>query len=596
MNRSWHIWLPFIACFTLVMAAMGWATWTALRLERAESAALRAAAIEENVRLALWRMDSALAPIVAQESAQPVSAYRSADPAGDSARRLSPSAFLAYPSPFVRVHFQFGPDGRLSSPEVPARPIPSASPEGRSFQAIEAFSRRLEHLARTVKPDQLMARLPAPGVRAAEPFQPDRRLAQSEPIAKGGELERAEPFSRGNIEFRKRGAIVSSSNVMAQTQVLMQNAAVLPPGQPGIDPSEASGVPMTPLWIGEDLLLARRVSLSDGSYLQGCLLDWPKIEAWLVSLAADLVPGASLEPLAQANEASQPRQLAALPARLVPGDWLPTIPSDRWPTQVSLAIAWTGAALAVAAVGLLLWGVLRLSERRATFVSAVTHELRTPLTTFQMYTEMLAEGMVTDPRARREYLQTLHREAGRLTHLVENVLAYARLERGRSDGRIECLPVGQLLQPIADRLAGYAGQAGMHLEVEISELIQDDPILANPSAVEQILVNLVDNACKYAQGAADRRIHLAVERVGDQVELRVRDHGPGISAAEHRHLFRAFSKSAAAAARSAPGVGLGLALSRRLARRMQGELFCRSLRPGEGACFVLVLPCGGGRS
>ncbi len=593
MNRSWHIWLLFIACLTLVMAAMGWATWTALRLDRAESAARRAAAIEENVRLALWRMDSALAPIVAQESAQPVSAYRGPQDAGDPARQPAPSAFLAYPSPYVRVHFQFGPDGRLSSPEVPARRlVANVAPDDRSFQAIEAFSRHLEHLARWVKPDQLMARLPAPSVQAAEPLLPDRRLAQSQPVATGRELERIEPFSRGNVEFRKRGAIVSNSNIVAQTQALMQNAAVLP----AIDPSEAIGVPMTPLWIGDDLLLARRVSLSDGPYLQGCLLDWPKIEAWLVSLAADLVPGASLEPLVHANEASQSRQLAALPASLIPGDWVPTIPSDRWSAQVSLAIAWAGAALAVAAVGLLLWGVLRLSERRATFVSAVTHELRTPLTTFQMYTEMLAEGMVTDPRARHEYLQTLHREAGRLTHLVENVLAYARLERGRSDGRIECLPVGQLLQPIADRLAGYAAQAGMQLEVEIGELIQDDPILANPSALEQILVNLVDNACKYAQEAADRRIHLAVERVGDRMELRLRDHGPGISAAEHRHLFRPFSKSAAAAAQTAPGVGLGLALSRRLARRMQGELFCRNLRPGDGACFVLVLPCGGSRS
>lgn len=596
MNRSWLVWLVFVACITLVMTAMGWATWTALRLDRAELAAQRAAALEENVRLALWRMDSALAPILAQESAQPASAYR-APSGGGAARRTTTSPFLAYPSPFVRGHFQFAPDGRLTSPEVrPDAGGSNAPPGAGSPGNAEGSSGHLDLLARLVDPNDLLSRLPEPRTREAELSLPDRQLAQTQATPSGSEAPDVERISRGNIEYRQRGAIVSNSNLAAQTQALMQNAELLPPGDRGSQLSEAIGVPMTPVWLGRELVLARRVSLDDGSYVQGCLLDWSRIETWLVGLVADLVPGASLEPLVHPSEASESRQLAALPAVLIPGDWMPPIESGRWPTQVSLAIAWAGTALAVAAVGLLLWGVLRLSERRATFVSAVTHELRTPLTTFQMYTEMLAEGMVTDPVARQEYLQTLQREAGRLTHLVENVLAYARLERGRSDGRIECRPAGQLLAPIADRLAGYAAQAGMQLAVEIDEEVKEVPVMANSPALEQILVNLVDNACKYAKGAKDRRIHLTATRLGDRMELRLRDHGPGISAAERSRLFRAFSKSAAAAAQSAPGIGLGLALSRRLARGMQGELFCGNLPLSEGACFVLLLPCGGSRT
>src|SRR6187401_3474036 len=93
---------------------------------------------------------------------------------------------------------------------------------------------------------------------------------------------------------------------------------------------------------------------------------------------------------------------------------------------------WLGAVLlAVAVAAFLLQGVMTLSERRAAFVSSVTHELRTPLTTFRMYAEMLARGMVPDANRRQEYFTTLQREAERLTLLVENVLAYARLERGR---------------------------------------------------------------------------------------------------------------------------------------------------------------------
>ena len=81
------------------------------------------------------------------------------------------------------------------------------------------------------------------------------------------------------------------------------------------------------------------------------------------------------------------------------------------------------------AVGFLLMGAISLSQRRAAFISSVTHELRTPLTTFRMYTEMLVEGMASDPAKQSQYHRTLYRESDRLVHLVENVLSYARLVR-----------------------------------------------------------------------------------------------------------------------------------------------------------------------
>ncbi|MCX5677204.1 MAG: ATP-binding protein, partial [Planctomycetota bacterium] len=114
-------------------------------------------------------------------------------------------------------------------------------------------------------------------------------------------------------------------------------------------------------------------------------------------------------------------------------------------------------------------------------------------------------------------------------------------------------------------------------------------VRADPSAVEQILFNLVDNACKYAAGAADKRIHLVARAAGDRAALEVCDHGPGLSARDARRLFRPFSKSARDAAHSAPGVGLGLALSRRLAREMGGDLVLIP-RPADGACFAVSLP------
>src|SRR4029450_11528739 len=115
------------------------------------------------------------------------------------------------------------------------------------------------------------------------------------------------------------------------------------------------------------------------------------------------------------------------------------------PIRFALCLAWGCMMLAVAAVMMLLQGPLSLSQRRGAFVSAVTHELRTPLTTFKMYSEMLADGMVTEENKRQQYLATLCSEANRLSHLVENVLAYARLERGSARTRVERLALGELI-------------------------------------------------------------------------------------------------------------------------------------------------------
>ena len=111
---------------------------------------------------------------------------------------------------------------------------------------------------------------------------------------------------------------------------------------------------------------------------------------------------------------------------------------------------------------------------------------------------------------------------------------------------------------------------------------------ANALALEQILFNLVDNACKYAAAATDRTIHLSATSDDAAVFLRVRDHGPGIRAGAAR-IFHPFKKSVQEAANTAPGLGLGLALSRRLARSMGGDL---RVDPAvtDGAGFILTLP------
>ena len=116
--------------------------------------------------------------------------------------------------------------------------------------------------------------------------------------------------------------------------------------------------------------------------------------------------------------------------------------------------------------------------------------------------------------------------------------------------------------------------------------------ITDATALEQILFNLVDNACKYAAGRCQEPVvQVSMERRGRWAELRVCDSGPGISNGERLRLFRPFHKSADEAANSKPGVGLGLALCHRLAKALGGKLTLEKAGDAEkGACFVLRLP------
>jgi len=619
MKRSWHIWIGFLFCLAVVLAAMGYISLAALRLDEAEARARRheaqarrqetdarrRAAWEENVRLALWRMDSALAPFVARESVRPYFAYSAFVPVNRSysamfndrggGEMLIPSPLLNDPSPNILVYFQFEPDGRLTSPQVPTGAnFDLAVPNQVSQAAVRRAESRLAGLRPLVDRQKLIGLLPenAPGPveLLVSPLDQTARQRLEQQKQRQADLQQR---GRGAVEYDQRNfALQQQANAMVWNQELNRLNEVFLPS------TDVGGVLMTPLWIDGSLILARRVTAAGKEYVQGCLLDWPAIRTSLLETVEDLLPQADLEAVADAPAPGEARMLAALPVRLLPGEPAvahisPNTPNRRAdtftsPILLTLTVAWICVLLAALAVAALLLGLIRLTERRASFVTAVTHELRTPLTTFQMYAEMLAEDMVPDEQQRRHYLTTLCAEAVRLTHMVENVLAYARLERGRADGRLQSISLDQLLLPINDRLAAHARHAGMELVLETDDA-GETMVRANSSAVEQVLFNLLDNACKYAAGASDKRIHLAFEHDDRTARLSLRDHGPGISPAARRRLFHSFSKSAREAAHTAPGVGLGLALSRRLARDMGGDLrLDRSVT--DGARFVLTLP------
>ncbi|HEV8290544.1 MAG TPA: HAMP domain-containing sensor histidine kinase [Tepidisphaeraceae bacterium] len=578
MRRS-LLWIIFGLCVAVGFAAMAWISLTVLRLDRQ-------AQVEENVRLALWRMDSSLSPLIAQETARPYFAYspfirtqRAYNKAYSEVEVMIPSPLLTQDSPLIRLHFDFAADGTFTCPQVPLGNQADIA-LARSYttrEHIDEASAAMEELSKVVNAQELLALLPREMISTTWPMPTQ---APQVTALNANEPAGNQQVQRDFNEFQARAASNSSiQNYDYANRMAQRNMAA----------REVREGPLKPIWVKGQLLLARRVNVDGKDHVQGCWLKWPEIRTSLLENVRDLLPAAELAPNEGSyREEKQRWMLAAIPAQLEPGAMPMNVMQFGSPIRMTLLVAWICVIIGSGAVALLLWGAISLSERRGAFVSAVTHELRTPLTTLSMYSEMLEQGMVQDESRKQQYLTTLRAEANRLGHLVENVLAYSRIERGRADGRIQTIPVPELIDAVKERLGERAKQAGMELAIELPPQAQEMAVKADASAVEQILFNLVDNAGKYASSAKDKRIHLSAQPNGSAAMIRLADHGPGFSKQESRKLFRPFSKSAREAANSAPGVGLGLALCRRLARQMKGDL--KLEETDGGASFVLTLP------
>jgi signal transduction histidine kinase len=388
--------------------------------------------------------------------------------------------------------------------------------------------------------------------------------AQATPVAPPPREPDSTQTQLNTVEFDQRLRNAASQSAFVPPRVIQQPA-----------PSRVETT-FQPTWRDGELYLVRRVRQDGKIRLQTLQVDWPALRGSLLAQVHDLLPDADLRPITAGEDADPGRRLALLPLRLETGPLPPPEKPSGWsPAQLTVATGSGAIALACLAVAALIVGSLRQSQRRADFVSAVTHELRTPLTTVRMYTEMLAEGMVP-PDGQAAYIATLHGETERLGHLVENVLAYSRLERQTGKARLEALEIEPLLTGMANRLGERAARDGFTLVVHpIDEPVQ---VTADSAAVERILFNWVDNACKYAAEATDRRLEICPLLRGSYAVLRLTDHGPGVPPEARRRIFRPFHKSAARAAATAPGVGLGLALRR---ARREGSSEGASSRSGR---------------
>jgi signal transduction histidine kinase len=224
-----------------------------------------------------------------------------------------------------------------------------------------------------------------------------------------------------------------------------------------------------------------------------------------------------------------------------------------------------------------------LEEQKSDFIATISHELRTPMASVYgaAATLRLRSDELTEHQ-RRELLEMIETQAARLSQITEDVLLATQLDRGDLELEQEPVDVGELARATVDAMRSHLPEA-----TEVDVEVAPDAGLASGSSdrIQQVLVNLLDNAVKYGAGPVSVR----VEPVDGAVRIAVADSGPGIPPTEQGRIFEKFYRSGPTLTRTPGGTGLGLYISRELVDRMGGRLRVES-EPGAGTTFVVELP------
>jgi two-component system sensor histidine kinase KdpD len=224
---------------------------------------------------------------------------------------------------------------------------------------------------------------------------------------------------------------------------------------------------------------------------------------------------------------------------------------------------------------------------RTALLSSLSHDLRTPLTAIRGAAETLASaGDALDAATRADLLDSITQDTGRMTKFLANIMEMARVETGEINARRDRLLLAEIVEAAVSRVSG-AMYAGVNIADDATHVLADSALL------EQILVNILDNAVKYAPEGS--RIAISARRSGDQISISIADEGVGSPSADLPHVFDSFFR-ATRGDRVAPGTGLGLAIAKAFTEAMGGKIRAQSPRldlPADGApgtVIILELP------
>jgi len=227
--------------------------------------------------------------------------------------------------------------------------------------------------------------------------------------------------------------------------------------------------------------------------------------------------------------------------------------------------------------------VRRLETVRRDFISNVSHELRTPLASLKALTETLRDGALEDPKAAHRFLGRIETEVDALTQMAQELLELTRIESGQVPLEVKEIPAASLLLSAADRMRAQAERAGLVIRLGAPQDITN--VRADPSRLEQVLVNLIHNAVKFTRPGGE--VVLSARTEGEVVRFAVRDTGVGIPVDDLERIFERFYK--ADRARSGGGTGLGLSIAMHIVEAHGGRIWAES-EEGRGSTFYFTIP------
>jgi signal transduction histidine kinase len=260
--------------------------------------------------------------------------------------------------------------------------------------------------------------------------------------------------------------------------------------------------------------------------------------------------------------------------------------------QIAIYI-WTGAlvillilvvgAFAARAIG----RQIRLNKMKNDFIATVSHELKTPLSSMRVLVDTLLEGNIKDETQTEEYLRMTARENERLSRMIDNFLTFSRMERNKKAFAIVPASPAAIANDAAEAVRTKYAAHNCQFAIDIAENLPE--ISADYDAMVTVLVNLLDNACKYT--GDQKQITLKVFAEKDSVCFAVSDNGIGLAHRHIRKIFDSFYQVDNSLARKAEGCGLGLSIVKFIVDAHKGKISVDS-KPGKGSTFTVGLPIG----
>jgi two-component system phosphate regulon sensor histidine kinase PhoR len=251
----------------------------------------------------------------------------------------------------------------------------------------------------------------------------------------------------------------------------------------------------------------------------------------------------------------------------------------------SMRSAKANKTLGVVGVFIDMTQVKKLEKMRKEFVANISHELKTPLSSIKGYSETLIQNCPREPERVREFAQIIHRNAQRLEHLVEDIMALSRLEQKKEI--LHKSPIDLLLvaREVCQQLSHLAQLSQVRLEVVSGEPLP--LIIADEEKIKKVFTAILENAIKYA--GEGKRALVRAKVLEGKVQVCIEDNGPGIPKEALPSVFERFYRVEKSRSRDVGGSGLGLAIAKHIVLAHEGEIWVES-PPGQGASFYFTLP------